>query len=275
MAAPRFPCWVRLKLAYDGTDFAGWQRQPGQRTVQGELDAALDRLHIPHSGTFGASRTDAGVHAEAQAVSFGADRVLHPNSWVLALNGELPEDISVRAAIAAPYRYDPRYDAVEKTYRYLVQVGQTREPLWRRRAIWVGPRQARRDMRVRRPQVRDWLDLDAMRSACEELRGTHDFRAFRSYRDKRERTERTLFEVTLEDDAFGQPGLLGILVRGNGFMHNMVRIIAGTLLDVGRGRYSQEEVKAMLGPNASRRRVGPTAPARGLTLVHLELGIES
>ena len=164
---------------------------------------------------------------------------------------------------------------MEKTYRYLVQLGQTRDPLWRRRAIWVGPRQARRDMRIRRSEVRDWLDVDAMERACDELRGTHDFRAFRSYRDKRDRTERTLFELALEEDTFGQPGLLGILVRGNGFMHNMVRIIAGTLLDVGRGRYSREEVNAMLGPDASRQRVGPTAPARGLTLVHMKLGIES
>jgi len=266
---------VRLRLSYDGTDFAGWQRQPGQRTVQGELNAALDRLGMPHSGTYGASRTDSGVHADGQAVSFGAVRELHPNRWILAINGELPPDMAVRTASVAPYRYDPRYDALEKTYRYLAYLGQTRDPLWRRRAIWVGPRQARRDIRVRRSAVCDWLHLDDMTRACRALEGTHDFRAFRSYRDKRERTERTLFEVALEPDVFDQPGLLGIRVRGNGFMHNMVRIVAGTLLDVGRRRYTPEDVEEMLGPEASRQRVGPTAPARGLTLVSMRLGVES
>jgi len=275
VATPRFPHWVRLQLAYDGTDFAGWQSQPGQRTVQGELHSALDRVGIPHSDSYGASRTDAGVHAEAQMVSFGSTHVLAPASWILAINGELPPDIAVRAAFPAPYRYNPRHDALEKTYRYLAQLGPTRDPLWRRRAIWVGPRLSRHDLRVRRPEVRDWLHLDAMRDACRRLEGEHDFRAFRCYRDRREHTHRTLFEVAVEPDLLGQAGLLGIRVRGNGFMHNMVRILAGTLLDIGRGRCRPEAIDTMLGPDAKRSAVGPTAPARGLTLVSMTLGVAS
>ncbi|NOY92181.1 MAG: tRNA pseudouridine(38-40) synthase TruA [Deltaproteobacteria bacterium] len=270
----RFPHWVRLRLAYDGTDFSGWQRQPGQRTVQGEFNRALDRVGIPHSGSYGASRTDAGVHAEAQAVSFGASRELAPGRWILAINGELPDDMAVRTAVSAPYRYDPRYDALEKTYRYLVQLGPTRDPLWRQRALWLGPRLSRHDLRVRRACARDWLDLDAMQKACETLEGQHDFRAFRSYRDRRDETHRTLLELRLEPDVFGHTGLLGIRVRGDGFMHNMVRILAGTLLDVGRMRIRPEDIAAMLGPEATRRMAGPTAPARGLTLVSMILGAD-
>lgn len=271
---PRLPYGVRLLVAYDGTKFHGWQAQPRVRTVQQTIEAGLDAMGLETSRLRGASRTDAGVHAAGQVVGFACDRELPEAAYTLGLNGLLPDDVSIRAAAAVDRRYDPRNDATGKLYRYRIYVGPTRDPLQRWRAWRIGPQLARRDIprAERRPIATDYLDVDAMQQAADVLVGTHDFRAFRSSSDDRENTERTMRRIEVIPGYEGHPEQLAIEVEGTAFMKNMVRILAGTLMDVGRHRFGVDRVRALLGPAGRRPDAGPTAPAHGLCLVRIDLG---
>jgi tRNA pseudouridine38-40 synthase len=263
---------VRVTLAYDGTAFAGFQRQPPEtRTVQGVLEQAAQQITQHPVLVRGASRTDAGVHAEGQVASFATTRELPPRRWLLALNRYLPDDVAVHDAAPCPPDYEPRFDALEKTYRYLFHLGYARDPLLRTRAYHMG-RDAHPDEGEDLSQVRADLDLQAMHAACAQLVGRHDFRAFRAADDTRENTERTLHRVELLPEWSGHPRLLALEVQGTAFMKNMVRILAGTLVAVGRGKLSAADVGALLGPEAKRHPACETAPAHGLTLVRITLG---
>ena len=243
-----------LRLAYDGSDFHGWQRQepPGVeplRTVQGELDRALVDVLQQTVTCQGASRTDAGVHAEAQVAAFTADCRVPVGRLPAALNARLPEDMRVMGAWPVPRDFDPVTDALSKGYRYEI----ARMQPFRARLPF--------DRRMVYPAMHD-LDAGRMRAAAAHLVGEHDFAAFAHAQHGRESTVRTIHacEVTaLTGDR------LAIDVSGNGFLYNMVRIVAGTLVEVGRGRIEPDAVPAML---ASRERVnaGPTLPPNGLRL---------
>lgn len=252
---------VRLTVAYDGTGFAGFQAQLGQRTVQGALNDAAERICRHPVNVRGASRTDAGVHARGQVVAFDSERELPGERWMLALNRYLPPDVSVRHAQACEPGYEPRFDAKHKTYRYLFHVGAARDALLHDR-VWQLGRYVRRQP----------LELAAMRAACVCLTGTHDFRAFRAAADTRPSTVRTLQRVELVECFADNPELLALEVQGNAFMMNMVRILAGTLIEVGRARLTPERVAALLSAEGERARAGATAPACGLTLVEVTLG---
>ena len=270
---PRFMHGVCLCLGYDGTDFHGWQAQPGLRTVQGMLEEAIDEMGIEHSPVRGCSRTDAGVHALGQIASFAAAIEVPREGWVSGLNARLPKDIVVHDAQACYRRYNPRFHAAHKRYRYLVRCGQQRDPLIRERAWQLGPKGMRRDVesQQRGAGVEDYLDLDAMRAAAAHFVGEHDFRAFRQSGDEREIVVREMFEVSVNPGWLGRPDLVAFEVVGNAFMKNMVRIMAGTLVDVGRGRIPPAAVPAMLREDSERTDAGQTAPAHGLTLVRIEL----
>lgn len=244
---------VLLTVAYDGTAFAGWQRQPGQRTVQGVLENAIAAMDARPATTRAASRTDAGVHARGQRVAFDPERDIPLHGWVRGLNGNLPDDVAVRAAAHRPVGYQPRFDAVGKHYRYLVHTNEVRDPLLRHRVWHVGRA----------------LDLAAMRAAAPVLVGQHDFVAFRGAGDERENTVRTLTRVEVTEV---EPGLVAIDVEGTAFLKNMVRILAGTLVEVGRGRFDRAHLEALLAPGRGRSEAGPTAPPQGLTLVDVRLG---
>lgn len=263
---------VRLRVAYDGSEFAGWQRQPGLRTVQGELERAVSELVGTEIEVRGASRTDAGVHALDQVVAFDSPRELPMLGWVRALNGKLPEDVAVREAEPCAVGYRPRFDAVAKRYRYTLHLGAVRDPLIRRYAWHLGPRRARPWQGAMPSTPEGWLDLDAMEEAASFLVGTHDFRAFRAAGDERENTVRTLTEVSIVRRASGRDDLVAIEVRGTAFMQHMVRILAGTLVEVGRERMRPQEIARLLAPQATRAQAGETAPACGLLLVEVELG---
>ncbi|MBC7171172.1 MAG: tRNA pseudouridine synthase A, partial [Polyangiaceae bacterium] len=196
-ARETFEHGVRLRLAYDGTDFHGWQLQPNVRTVQGVLQQALAKMRIAHGKVRGASRTDTGVHAEGQVVSFGCERAIPMTGWTLGLNAFLPSDVAVREATPCAPTYDPRFDSVRKTYRYTLHCGLTRDPLRARRYWFVLPTLARRDIRHPGPGVEDWLDLEAMARAASHLEGQHDFRAFRAADDPREKSIRTIRSIRL------------------------------------------------------------------------------
>ena len=272
MTEPSGPPWgVRLVVAYDGTDFCGYQIQDGDRTVQQVLLTAIEVMNGQAVEKLrGASRTDSGVHAEGQVVAFDAVRDISDFGWFRGLNGELPDDVAVRSAERVAPGYNPRYDSLGKYYRYLVQVGRARDPLMRHRAWYLHPGMSAPD-RPRGAEVDGWLDLDAMADAAAAMLGKHDFSAFKASNDARENAVRTLHAVELEPGYTGRPDLLAIHVRGDAFVKNMVRIMAGTLVEVGRGRMTAQQVANALA-SGERDQAGPTAPPQGLTLVEISLG---
>ncbi len=262
---------VRLVVAYDGTDFGGWQSQPNARTVQAELADAVQRMTVHPVTVRGASRTDAGVHAHGQVAAFDSEKDIDPEGWRKGLNKYLPPDIAVRRAEKVDEGYDPRFDAIDKLYRYVVQVDRSRDPLNRRRAWHVHPGLLAPGHR-RAERVEDAFELSVLREAAAALVGTHDFRAFQAADDAREETTRSLSRVELIADWGGDPRLLAVEVRGNAFLKNMVRILVGTLVEIGRERMTVDDLKSLLEGEAERSEAGPTAPAKGLTLVEIQLG---
>lgn len=239
---------VLLTVAYAGAGFVGWAPQPGQRSVHGVLLDAVRSMRADVDALRGASRTDAGVHAEGQLVAFDTDGVITPRGWALGLGGRLPDDLSVRRAARVEVGFTPRFASRGKRYVYRLLRDVLRDPFLEQTHV-----------RITRP-----LDVALMRGEAASIVGTHDFAAFRSSADRREVTVRRLTRVdVLEDDR--DPRQLSIVVEGDGFLHNMVRIIAGTLLYVGQGLLAPGAVPRAL---ASKRRedLGKTAPAHGLVL---------
>lgn len=246
---------ILLTIAYDGALFSGWAHQPSARTVAGEVLGAIQAIDPKVSGLRGASRTDAGVHARGQLAAFEPSLAIPPKGWALSLAAHLPREIAIRAVACAPTGVEPRHQALWKRYRYLILRDAVRDPFWEGKAWrWSGA-----------------IDLERMRLEGHLLIGTRDFAAFRSAADTRTNTVRTLSSVTIEPLAHDSR-VVAIDVVGTGFLHNMVRIIAGTLMDVGRGRLSPGAVTRAL---ASRRRadLGTTAPPDGLYLEHIEHAI--
>jgi len=249
---------VRLVVAYDGTGFAGFQWQPAQRTVQGELERAIEAMAGHPVRVRVAGRTDSGVHALGQVLAFDARRAIRERGWMLGLHGYLPPDIRIQHAASCAPGYNPRFDATGKLYRYLIQVGEATNPLLRDRAWQLAGAGT--------------PELATMRAAAALLVGSHDYRAFRQADDERENTQRTLRRIDVIERFDGDPSLIAIEVEGTAFMKNMVRILAGTLVDVGLGRVAFERVPRMLGAEARREFAGQTAPAQGLVLVEVKLG---
>lgn len=246
---------TRLLVAYDGTDFHGWQRQeppdrPPLRTVQGVLTEAVAEVIRQPAEVVGASRTDAGVHARGQVAAFSAPHGVPIERLAVALNARLPQDVCVLEARVAPEGFDPISDCTSKCYRYQV-AHSARAPdralLFERRMLW-----------------RTWhrLDLARMQEAAARLVGTHDFAAFAQASHGRQSTVRSIHGCTVWAPTTGR---LTIEVAGSGFLYNMVRIIAGTLVEVGRGQIAPETVTRAL-HERDRDLVGPTLPPQGLCL---------
>ena len=244
---------VRLTLAYDGTGYVGWQRQAIGRSIQGELEGALAELEGRPVTVNGAGRTDAGVHALGQVASVRLTRRIDADTLVRALNAKLPAAIRVLRAAEAAEGFHPRFGTKRKIYRYRIETGAVADPFLCRYA-W---------------RVSDSLDLDAMRSAAARLAGTHDFAAFQAAGTDVASTVRTVHALAVEPQEPGSfleaPGLT-ITVTGDGFLRHMVRILVGTLVDVGAGRRTASAVAGALA-SCDRRQAGPTAPPQGLFLV--------
>jgi tRNA pseudouridine38-40 synthase len=238
---------VLLSVAYEGTAYSGFAPQRDTRTVYGELTGAVRALDPDASELRGASRTDAGVHAAAQAVSFDTTREIPTRGWVLGLNQHLPEDLAVRSARHVPPGYNPRFANRGKRYRYALLADVVRDPRFARTKWRVGAE----------------LDLDRMRSAATKLVGTHEFAAFRAAQDERTLTVRSLASVAIEASSDGR--LVDVVVSGNAFLYNMVRIIVGTLVDIAAGRRDADVIDRAF-ETRDRALLGPTAPAHGLTL---------
>jgi len=251
------PQRYKLTLAYDGAAFFGWQKQhpPGQepmRTVQGELESVLvrllgtpsDQLHL-----MGASRTDSGVHALGQVAMFDADTPIPIEKLALAINARLPDDLEVRSAEVAPPGFDVIGDVTNKQYRYRI-FNAEHKPLWVRNAVYHC--------------FNATLDVARMQDAAKRLIGTHDIEGFAAAGHGRESTVRTIYDCqVLTDPAF--PHEVHVTIQGSGFLYNTVRIIAGTLLEVGRGRFEPSQIDKIL-DTADRQIAGPTLPPQGLCL---------
>jgi len=238
-----------LTVAYDGTNYCGWQVQPNGDTIEGQLNKHLSQLLGEEIAVIGASRTDSGVHALCNLAVFDTEARMPAEKISYALNQRLPEDIRVQKSEEVPADFHPRKISTRKTYEYKIYNAQFPNPV----------------MRLYSHFTYVPMDVAKMREAAEHFIGEHDFAAVSTYKPEVESTVRTIYElsVTKEDD------LITIRVTGNGFLYNMVRIIAGTLMEVGRGRMEPSDISKVLA-SRDREKGGPTAPACGLTLVRYE-----
>lgn len=253
---PGAPHAVLLRVAYDGRRFSGFAAQRDQRTIQGELLGAVRTLDPTIEEVRGASRTDAGVHARDQPVAFDPGRALPLRAWEHEIQKELPEEIAIRSSAFAERGFAPRFNTAAKTYRYLLLTERMRDPFLEGRA-W-------RIEALASPEA-----IESMQRELLPLIGTHDFSAFRSTKDPRENAVRTILGATLSADP-ERPSLLRIDVTGTAFLYNMVRIIVGAVVDVGRQRLEPGAVSRGLA-SLDRRSLGITAPPDGLYLEHTVL----
>lgn len=240
---------IKLTVAYDGTDYCGWQIQKNGITVEEVLNRALSRLTGEEITVVGASRTDAGVHARGNVAVFDTDTRIPAERIVYAVNALLPEDVVVVRSEEVPAGWHPRKCVSVKTYEYRILNKEFPDPVRRRDTYFVSFS----------------LDIERMRRAAEYLKGEHDFKSFCSAQTAVETTVRTIYDLDIKKEG----EIITIRVRGNGFLYNMVRIIAGTLAGVGRGYFEPEDMERMLEAK-DRTQAGVTAPPQGLTLVGIE-----
>ena len=268
-----------LTVAYDGTNYSGWQIQPNKETIEGVLNRELSRLLNEEIKVVGASRTDSGVHAEGAVCVFDTESKIPGDKFSYAINQKLPEDIRIRNSKEVDITFHPRRVNSRKTYRYRIRHDEFPNPLDARYSYHVYTK----------------LDIEAMRKACEFIKGKHDFKSFCSVHTDVDTTVRTVYDVHIDvtpdkkllqmsglmksagesgamrsggESTAGRirPEIIDIYVTGNGFLYNMVRIIAGTLIEVGQGKIKPEEIPAII-EACDREKAGPTAPAKGLTLI--------
>lgn len=240
---------VKLTVAYDGTNYCGWQVQPNGITVQEVLNQCLSEFTGENIETIGASRTDAGVHALGNVAVFDTEMRMPGDKFSFALNQRLPEDIRIQKSEEVDADFHPRYVKSQKTYEY--RILNCRFPI---------------------PTERFYshftyipLDVDKMKEAASYLIGEHDFESFCGTGAQVKTTVRTVKEIQIEKSG----DRITIRITGEGFLYNMVRIIAGTLMDIGGGLYPPEKMKEILEAK-DRKKAGPTAPARGLTLMKIQ-----
>lgn len=245
---------IRIVVAYDGTNYCGWQIQPNGITIEEILNNRLMKLTKEDVHIIGASRTDSGVHALGNVAVFDTESSIPPVRMSYALNQKLPEDIVIIRSDEVPLNWHPRYQQqVTKTYEYHICNASVPNPLKRRYSAFVSfP-----------------LDVEKMRQGALWLMGEHDFASFCNIRSNVEDTVRRIDRIEIEKR--GED--ITIRVTGNGFLYNMVRIIAGTLIRVGRGFYTPKKVKEILDAK-ERTEAGVTAPPQGLVLVNIKYGCQ-
>ena len=240
---------LRLDICYDGTRYRGWQRLPGENnTIQGKLEQALSRILEEPIEISGSGRTDAGVHALGQVASFHCENNMPPSEILAQLRRYLPEDIGIYSCREAAPRFHARLNAKRKTYCY--RIWNSDAPcVFQRRYVAVFPEK---------------LDVDAMSRAGEQLVGKHDFAAFCSRAKMKKSTLREIYALSVERDG----NEIRISVTADGFLYNMMRIIAGTLIEAGRGERSVESISSLF--TAQRCEAGFLAPPQGLCLMEVE-----
>ena len=241
---------IKLVVSYDGTAYCGWQLQPNGVTIEEVLNQALSSLLKEDIQVIGASRTDSGVHAMGNVAVFDTESRIPGDKICFALNQRLPDDVRIQASEEVPLTFHPRKANCVKTYEYKILNRKIDMPLQRLYSYFCYFN----------------LDLEKMQKAASYLIGEHDFKSFCTVRTQAEETVRTIYSLNVTKDA---DDMIHIRISGSGFLYNMVRIIAGTLMKVGMGVYPPEHMEKILEAR-DRQAAGPTAPARGLTLISME-----
>ncbi len=247
---------IKLTVAYDGSGYSGWQFQPGKKTIESALNEAVYELTGRETHVIGASRTDAGVHALGNVAVFDTDSNIPGERWAYALNRYLPDSVRIVDSRRVNPEFHPRRCRTVKTYEYKILNGPVSIPQLRM-FVW---------------HVQHALDVDAMQKAAQFLVGEHDFKSFCCVRTHAESTVRTIYSLQVESEPYfnasdGMPAVNAVTIRvtGNGFLYNMVRIIAGTLMQVGKGQISADSLELIM-EQKERAAAGQTAPPQGLTL---------
>lgn len=236
---------IKLILEYDGTNYCGWQKQPNEPSIEETLESAIKKITKEDVDVIGSGRTDSSVHALGQVANFHTSCNIPSERFVLALNTNLPYDIAVRASEEVLEGFHSRYDAVGKEYKYMIYNSIIRSPLKRNYSYNVSYK----------------LDRAAMKKALDYFVGEHDFRGFMSTGSSIKGTVRTITHVEFVEDE----EIIEITIRGTGFLYNMVRIIVGTLVDVGRGKIDADSIVEII-ESKDRNMAGHTAPPEGLYL---------
>lgn len=240
---------IRMRLQYEGTRYQGWQRQGStDNTIQGKLEALLSKMCGERVELTGSGRTDAGVHALGQVANFHTECSLSEEEMLSYINRYLPEDIAVTELCEVSPRFHSRLNARGKHYEYRIVNSGIRDVFRRRYALEVPER----------------LDVDAMRRAARILLGEHDFKSFTSAKKSKKSTVRRIDEIRIDQEG----SLLCVSLKGNGFLHHMIRILMGTLLEVGLGKRTPESMADILAAG-DRAQAGPLLPAKGLVLVEV------
>ena len=243
---------IKLTVAYDGTDYCGWQIQPNGITVEEVLNRAISKMTGEDVHIIGASRTDSGVHAHGNVAVYDTNSSIPGERVAYALNQKLPDDIVIVKSEEVPLDWHPRYqDVISKTYEYHIYNAKVPDPLKRRYTAFISYD----------------LNVERMREGAKYLVGEHDFVSFCNVRTDVQDTVRTVEDIQILEEN----GEIVIRITGNGFLYNMVRIIAGTLIRVGRGYYEPERVKEILEAR-ERTEAGVTAPPQGLVLMEIRYG---
>jgi len=240
---------IKMIIEYDGSNYHGFQRQDNAHTIQAEIEKQLRELSGEVVTICGAGRTDARVHARGQVIAFNTNASIPPERWALALNSFLPEDIRVLSSSAAEPNFHPQFNSISKRYAYYLYRQKSGTAFYRRYALCNS----------------DQLDISAIDQACKSIIGRHNFQAFCASGGSSKTHERTVFNCAIRE--YGS--ILRLDVEANGFLYNMVRIIMGTLLEVGRRRIPADEIPDIL-KSRDRTRSGPTAPPQGLYLMGVE-----
>ena len=246
-----------LLVSYDGTEYGGWQIQKNSVTVQQKLSEALETTLGQRVTVTASGRTDSGVHASAQVCHFDAETGIPPEKFADALNFRLPDDISVLQSAAAPAGFDATASAKKKTYCYRVYLSARRNPLKDRYSV----------------QIKYPVDIQKLTEAGKMFEGEHDFKAYCAAGSQVKTTVRTVYSVEVKTKENGASTDIEIYVTGNGFLYNMVRTLAGTMLYYAAGRLSKEDITRSL-TDCDRNSVGKTMPAKGLTLESVDYGIK-
>lgn len=240
----------KMILAYDGTRYFGWERQKNtDMTIQGKIESVLERMTGNKIEVIGCGRTDAGVHAKGMTANVKLDTERNPEEIRSYLNHYLPEDICVKEVSVASDRFHSRYNASGKTYRYTCYIGKEK-PIFDRKYVYI---------------IQEALEIDKMQKAAELLKGEHDFASFCANKKMKKSTVRTVDKI----DITRKGDYLYFTVHGNGFLHHMVRILVGTLLEVGWGKRDPESMTALFEAK-NRVQAGVTAPAQGLCMMSVD-----
>lgn len=240
---------IKLTIEYDGKEFHGWQKQPNKLNIQGEIERAIYNITKEEVNLIGSGRTDAGVHALGQVANFKTNSEIPIEKLPLAINSQLKNSIVIKEAEEVDERFHSRYNAKHKTYRYIINNSKCGTAIYR-------------NLEYSYPFK---LDAEKMKQASKYFEGEHDFKAFKSSGTSSKNSVRTIYKAIVKQE--GEKIIIEL--TGNGFLYNMVRIISGTLLDVGLGKIRAEEIPEII-ESKDRQRAGKTLPAHGLYLVEVK-----